>query len=156
MLLLPTIFFYRRLIFITSIIFLGKNIFALLVIQFCMIQFTLATLHSLRIFESKATLWKQTQDECTYLLLFYVLMCFTDFVPDPELRSELGKAYISIMFTNIGLHLISLIRSTITSILLGFKRCFVRRHLCRCLRSFFFCCKQKARLVPSSKKSKQS
>ena len=131
MLFMPMIFFYRRLIFISSIILLRTNILALIMIQICMILFQLAVLHLLRTFESKASLWKQTQDECTYLLLFYVLMCFTDFVPDPEHRSNLGIAYISVMFTNIGLHLITLIRSTLSSLVIICKRCFVR------------CCKKK-------------
>ena len=87
MLLAPMIFFYRRLIFIGSIILLKDNIFVLIMIQTSMVQFQLFVLHSLRIFESKAALWKQTQDECTYLLLIYVLMLFTDFVPDPEQRN---------------------------------------------------------------------
>ena len=39
MLFVPTIFFYRRLIFISSIILLKTNIFALLLIQIGMIQF---------------------------------------------------------------------------------------------------------------------
>ena len=136
MLLVPTIFFYRRLIFISSMILLRKNIFALILIQIGMIQFQLGVLHLLRTFDSRASLWKQTQDECTYLLLIYVLMCFTDFVPDPEQRSNLGIVYIIIMLSNIGLHLITLIRSTISSIVLNIKRCFARRHLYLC----WFCC----------------
>ena len=109
-LLVPTIFFYRRLIFISSIILLKDNIFVLILIQTCMVQLQLLVLHSLRIFESKAALWKQTLDECTYLLLIYVLMLFTDFVPDPEQRNLIGRVYIGITFTNIGVHFISLIR----------------------------------------------
>ena len=126
MLLKPTFFLYRRLIFISSVILFRTNILVLIIIQIGMIQFQLALLHTLRTFDSRKNLWKETQDECTYLLLFYVLMCFTDFVPDPELRSKLGIAYICIMFTNIGLHLITLIRSTISSSVLAFKRCFVK------------------------------
>ena len=143
MLFMPTMFFYRRLIFICSVILLRNNILALILIQVGMIQFQLAVLHLLRTFETKASLWKQTQDECTYLLLIYVLMCFTNFVPDPEQKSQLGIAYISIMFTNIGLHFITLIRSTISYIVISIKRCFVRRHLYWCWCSCFKCCQKK-------------
>ena len=58
MLLVPTVFVYRRLIFISSIILLGDNIFFLILIQISMVQFQLFVLHSLRVFESKAALWK--------------------------------------------------------------------------------------------------
>ena len=144
MLLRPTVFLYRRLTFITCVIYFGNNILVLILIQIGMIQFWLCVLHSLRTFESKAALWKQTQDECTYIMLFYLLMCFTDLVPDPEHRSNLGIAYISIMFTNIGVHFISLIRLTISSLVLSCKRCFVRRHLYWCWCSCCKLCKKKS------------
>ena len=151
MLLVPTVFVYRRLIFISSIILLGDNIFFLILIQISMVQFQLFVLHSLRVFESKVALWKQTQDECTYLLLLYVLICFNDFVPDPELRSQLGYVYISIMFSNIGVHFINLIRSTISLFILSLKRCWRRRHLyycwcCCCCK----CCRKKIRSMPTA------
>ena len=143
-LVMPTVFVYRRLIFITSIILLGDNIFFLTLIQISMVLFQLFALHSLRVFESKADLWKQTQDECTYLLLLYVFMCFNDFVPDPEMRSELGIVYISIMFSNIGVHFINLIRSTLSSLILSVKRNWKRRHLYICM-CCFKCCRKKIR-----------
>ena len=151
MLLVPTVFVYRRLIFISSIILLRKNIFFLILIQISMVQFQLFALHSMRVFETKEDLWKQTLDECTYLLLLYVLMCFSDSVPDPELRSHLGIVYISIIIANIGVHLIILIRSTISSLCLSLKRCWARRHLyhcwcCCCCK----CCIKKTRPVPTA------
>ena len=149
MLLMPTIFLYRRLIFVTSTILLKDNIFALILIQIGLIQFQLVILHMLRTFESRAALWKQTLDEVTYLLLIYIIMCFTDFVPDPEQRRLLGIVYLSIMFINIGLHLITLIRSTISSIVLSFKRWFARRHLYWCWCSCFLFCRRQARSEPS-------
>ena len=69
----------------------------------------LAVLYLLKPLESRSALIKQTLDECTYLLLVYNLMCFTDFVPSPEDRSNLGYAYLAIMNGNIGIHLIILI-----------------------------------------------
>ena len=150
MLLMPIIFFYRRLIFISSVILLRENIFTLILIQIGLVQGQLAVLHILRTFESKSALWKQTQDECTYFLLIYVLMCFTDFVPDPEQRSKLGIAYISIMLGNIGFHLIIVLGQTLKDLCLKLKRCFARRHLYMCL-----CfCKKRVRnyAIPKDKK----
>ena len=56
MLLVPTIFFFRRLVFISSIILLRKNIFALILIQIGMIIFNLGILHMLRTFDTRPNL----------------------------------------------------------------------------------------------------
>ena len=126
------IFLYRRLIFTTSVILLRKNVLAILLIQFCMIQFQLSVLHIVRPLETKGALWKQTFDECTYLLLIYILMCFTEFVSDLEMRNKLGIAYISIMFTNIAFHFTFMIISLILTLKLKIKRCKARRKIYRC------------------------
>ena len=82
--------------------------------------------------ESRSALWKQTLDECTYLLLVYNLMCFTNFVSSPEDRNQIGYAYLLVMNGNIGIHMIVLILSTIFNIKLRLKRCCLRRHLYHC------------------------
>ena len=77
-------------------------------------------------------------DEFTYLLLLIIMMCFTHFVPDPQQRSHVGIAYICVMFTNIGIHLITLIRSTLASLIKTFKKYCVS------------CCKKKIKSMPSN------
>ena len=128
----PIFFFYRRLIFIASVILLRENVLGLFSIQISLILCYLTVLLLLKPLESRSALKKQTFDECTYLVLIYLLMCFTNFVPDPENRSKIGNAYISVMIVNIGVHLIILIGSTILSFRLKIKRCFARRSLYRC------------------------
>ena len=103
------IFLYRRLIFVSSVILLRTNILALLLILVGLIQFSMAVFHLLKPLESRGALLIQTIDECTYLLLVYLIMCFTNFVPDPEYRINIGVAYISVIGTNIGIHLYILI-----------------------------------------------
>lgn len=43
------------------------------------------------------------------LMMNYLLMCFTDFVPDAAVRSEIGYYYIYINFSNIGFHIINML-----------------------------------------------
>ena len=137
--LVPIFYFYRRFVFILSVILLRNNILVLILIQVGLIQFQLALLHLVKPLESRSTLWKQTLDECTYLILVSLLMCFTNFVADPEDRIWVGVAYISLMIANIGVHLIILILSTCKVFWLKLKRCFARRHLFKCC---FFCLKK--------------
>ena len=138
----PMIFLYRRLIYVYSALLLSKYLIAQIAIQILIIQFYLAILHLLRPIESKADLWKQTLDECTYLLLIYILLCFTCFIDDFETKNKLGYVYTSIMFTNIGIHLILMIKSFISTLILRVKRCFARRHLYK-----FFCFMKKTTTI---------
>ena len=130
--LVPIFYFYRRLAFISSVILLRSNILALISIQVGLIQFQLALLHLGKPLESRAALIKQTLDECTYLILVQLLLCFTNFVPDPEDRIYIGIAYMSVMIANMGLHIMILILSTCKVFCLKSKRCFARRHLYNC------------------------
>ena len=58
MLFVPTIFFFRRLVFISSIILLRENILVLILIQTGTIVFNLGIIHTLRTFETRAILKK--------------------------------------------------------------------------------------------------
>ena len=55
----------------------------------------------------------ETFNECTILVLTYFLFCFTDYVPESEMRSELGEYYNYVNFSNIGVHFFLMISSTI-------------------------------------------
>lgn len=44
-------------------------------------------------------------NEVTIVFLSYGHMCFTDFVPDPEIRSEVGLYYIAVASTNLLVHI---------------------------------------------------
>ena len=143
--LVPMIFFYRRLLFVYSALLLGNYLLVQLVIQISMIQFYLTILHSFRPQESRMSLHKQTFDECTYIILIYLLMCFTNFIPDPVIRSKLGVAYNSVMLSNVGFHLIMMVYSSIQSIVLMIKRIYARRHL------YKYCCIRKKIPIKKSK-----
>ena len=42
----------------------------------------------------------------------YTLFLFTNFVPDPAVRYELGNVFIVILLTNFAIHLFFLVRAT--------------------------------------------
>ena len=45
-------------------------------------------------------------------MLTYLAICFTDFVPDPEMRNYLGLYFIGLNCAIIAFHLILLLRET--------------------------------------------
>ena len=76
--------------------------------------------------ESKFATFMEVMNEETILILTYLLMCFTDFVPDPEARSQVGRVYMLVSITNIGVHLICLAVGTLVKI-----RNYCRRKCCK-------------------------
>lgn len=61
------------------------------------------------------SLWIESFNEATVILLNTLLVCFTDYVPSGEDRNEIGFFYLAVIFVNIGVHLTLLIASTIIS-----------------------------------------
>ena len=48
----------------------------------------------------------EKMNEVTLLLLAYILFCFSDFVPDADMRANLGFWYIGTSLANIAIHLL--------------------------------------------------
>ena len=61
----------------------------------------------------KRTMVMEVFNECTIVCLLYHLMCFSDFVPDAEIRSKLGLSYIALALFNILVHLCLISRDTL-------------------------------------------
>ena len=66
----------------------------------------------------------EIMNECSVILLTYGLMSFTDFVPDEEVRYEIGYVYMGVTLINIMVHLIFLLLGTAQKIKLVCKRKF--------------------------------
>ena len=81
-------------------------------------------LQTARPLESGFFIKMETFNECTLLALTYLLMCFTDFVPAAETRSDLGLVYIAISLSNMAVHLAFLVAA---SILLAKAACKTRK-----------------------------
>jgi len=75
-------------------------------------------------FESFFAVRMAVMDECTILMLSYFLLCFTDFVPEAENRSEIGPFYIGVVLSNVLVHFIFLLLDVGSKSKLRCKRCF--------------------------------
>ena len=60
-------------------------------------------------YESKFANRMETFNEVCVLCLTYIAMCFTEFVPDPEVRSNIGPYYIAANLFMIAVHIIILL-----------------------------------------------
>jgi len=78
--------------------------------------------------ESPLDLGLEIFDEWTILNLTYMLMCFSDFVPEEVTRSYIGWFYIAVSTANILVHLIIILRSSTYKLKLVF-----RRYRCCCM-----------------------
>lgn len=47
----------------------------------------------------------ETFNEVITLFTLYLLMCFSDFVPDPQMRNECGKAFIAVVILYAAVHI---------------------------------------------------
>jgi hypothetical protein len=99
-----------------SAIFLGHFLWAQLAIQTMISLFMVSYILWFRPLESSFATKMEVMNEKTILLQMYMLMCFTDFVPEPETRNEIGIAYMGISVGNILIHLFFLVVSGGTKI----------------------------------------
>jgi len=82
--------------------------------------------------ESPTAKWMETFAEITNLFVLYLLMCFTDFVTDPEMRNTLGYSYIGVVCQYAAVNIIVILIDTCVSSKLSLKFCFVRlTHCCK-------------------------
>ena len=65
-------------------------------------------------------------NECTIICLLYCLMCFTEFVPNPETRRIVGFMYIAANLINILIHTILLWVSSVKKLILVCKKYYRR------------------------------
>ena len=77
--------------------------------------------------ESKFASHVETFNEFTMLMLTYLLMCFTDFVPDAHMRSDVGLAYVSVNFSNIGFHVFIMLGTSLLQVKTNCRRKMIRR-----------------------------
>lgn len=48
-------------------------------------------------------------NECTTLMVLYMLLCFSDFVPEAKVRSNLGLVFVGIVSGNVCVHIINVL-----------------------------------------------
>ena len=77
--------------------------------------------------ESRLAQGIEMMNECTAIFLTYGLLCFTDFVPSEDTRTDIGYYYIGVISANILVHLIVLGIETVHRVKLVCKK----HHLCK-------------------------
>ena len=79
-------------------------------------------------FDLKSATHIETFNEVTVITLTYFLFCFTDFVAQAETRNSLGMYYNGVIFANIAVHMLIMLRNTYQSLrLYCLKRSHARR-----------------------------
>ena len=77
-------------------------------------------------YESKYANNMETFNEFTIVLLNYLLMCFSDFVPSASTRHDIGFFYISIGLGNISVHVLIIIGALFVAL----RTCLRRKGKC--------------------------
>lgn len=108
----PAFFLMRRLIFSVIAIFMESLIVFQLAVLFACTITSIIYLIWFQPFESKFANRMEVLNDITTLLLLYLLMTFTPWVDDSELRFKLGYVFIGVMSTNIATHFFFLAKDT--------------------------------------------
>ena len=124
----PVLFIAKRLAFVSVLIVANEFLW----VQVALMNFTALASVSFTLWympmETKQANLFDAFNDCTLLLLTYLLWCFSDIVGEAETRYDLGYWFIGINFGNIAVHIIFMIAATILSAKLFVKRCKNRRN----------------------------
>ena len=128
----PVIFFGRRIIFALSAIYLREFFWGQIFIQITIFFLVTGYQVHLKYLESPFENRLELMNECTIMLLTYGQLHFTEYMPEPDTRNSVGYLYIGVVLTNVGIHMIILIRDT----------CTKAKFACR---RFYYTCKFKCK-----------
>ena len=115
-------FFVRRLIFVIFVIVLKDYLWGQLAMQNFVSLGMVIFLQLYKPLESNFANNIETFNEATVILMTYFLMCFTDFVPDAETRSELGNYYNGVSLGNIVVHMLIMLGGSLLAVRLRCRR----------------------------------
>ena len=104
-LLYPALFFARRIALIISVLLIGDYLWVQLAIQFAFSTTMIIYLMHVWPLETTFATKMEVFNECTIIILHYGLMCFTDYVPEPSVRYQLGHYYIAVFLSNLLVHI---------------------------------------------------
>ena len=94
-------------------------------IQFCTVLLcnqavlTLLLLHNLQ--EEPKDVKRETFNECFNLIFLYLLVTFTEYVPDAQIRDNTAKVFVGLKCTHAAYHLIAMLISSIKTYILGIR-----------------------------------
>jgi len=62
-------------------------------------------------------------NEAMMTLIMYSILCFTDFIPDPNNRYQVGYVSIALISLHFTVNIAILFKNSYRAVILGFKRC---------------------------------
>ena len=93
--------------------------------QFCTVllcnQVVLTLLLWQNLYEDPKDVKRENFNECFNLIFLYLLITFTEYVPDVHMRDKTAKVFVGLKCTHAAYHLIAMLISSIKSYILGIK-----------------------------------
>lgn len=105
---MPIMYFGRRLAFVLTVVYLPEFFWAMIATQFAISTSLIMFLQWDRPLENRFAAGLQTFNECTTLIVLYLVLCFSDFVETAQTRSSLGLVFIGVVSFNVVTHIINM------------------------------------------------
>ena len=115
-------FYMRRVAFVITVLVFREYLWAQLAVQNFLSLAMSIYLQWFKPLESNFANNIETFNEVTTIVLTYFLLCFSDFVPEPETRSELGIHYNNTTFLNMAVHLYIMLRGSFLAVRLSCRK----------------------------------
>ena len=108
----PFLFMLRRLLFTASVIFMADFTWSQIALQFSSSFFLVIYFGHVWPFESHSITRIEIFNEIASILLCYMMLCFTDWIPTAQMRYTMGWVFILIIAMHLSTHLALMIRNT--------------------------------------------
>ena len=125
-LLIPVSFFIRRIAFCLTVVFWLEFLWGQVAIQLMTSVFMVIYLQWSRPLDSRFANNMETFNEVISLFTLYLLMCFSDFISDPMIRSLCGKAFIAVVCLYAAVHIFLLFHGVYQQIRFLCKKCYMK------------------------------
>ena len=124
---LSILFFARRMSTCLTIVFWQEFFWGQVALECLASQTLIILIQWARPLDSKWANNFETFNEVMTLFVLYILMCFSDYVPDPQTRNLVGFSFIALLGVFVGVHLVPIFGDTFSKLHRRCKRCYVRR-----------------------------
>ena len=122
-----TIFFARRLVLCATLVFWQDFLWGQVALQFMTSTWMIIMLQWWKPLEDSYAVYIETFNEVLMLFLLYTLLLFSDFVKSPETRNTVGFAYIAMVGTFAGVHVIILLKRMVCDCVTKIRRKLIIR-----------------------------
>ena len=125
-LLIPISFFVRRIAFCFTAVFWLEFLWGQVAIQIMTSCLMVIYLQWSRPLDSRFANNMETFNEVISMFTLYLLMCFSDFISDPMIRSLCGKAFIAVICFYAAVHIFFLFHGVYQQIRTLCKKCYMK------------------------------